>query len=196
MPKMKMKKISVQEAMAMYQEEKEFMMSNLPDDPEVILRQIEECYAAHNAEKAREDERFAQRVLSEDEAWEAYYWAVWEEDAYQEADWLDSEERKEEMEALRAYFEEMDSDEEDVIPMKSMKAAERRKKDVRHKNRVRSNAINAMRNNAKRGEDDQMASSSRGGVIVKDPKSLTARTEEVWKRAEKMKLVDDSTVID
>lgn len=193
MPKI-IEKISVTEAMAMYQEEKEFMMSNLPDDPDIILRQIEECYAAYNAEKAREDERFAQRVLSEDEAWEAYYWAVWENEAYQEADWMESEDHKAEMEALRAYFEEMDSDEEGVKPLKNMKAAERRKKDARHKKRVRNNAINAMRNNAKRGEDDQMASSSRGGIIVKDPKSLTARTEEVWKRAEKMKLVDDSTV--
>lgn len=188
MPKMTVKRISAHEAMSMYLEEKELMMSNLPADAERIKREIDECYALYNDEKVIDA---AMSVLDEDKAWAAYYWAVKNE-------LIDDESSSEETrEAICAYFEELEAAEDskdEAKPLKNMKAADRRKKDAHHKNKVRRNAINAMRNNAKRGEDDQKGSSSRGGVIVKDPKSLTAKTDEVWKRAEKMKLVDDSMI--
>ena len=193
MPRMMKRKISAHEAMSMYLEEKELMMSNLPMDSERIKREIEECYALYNQDLMLTGLTECDVELDEDVAWAAYFWAVNNE-------LIDEQSTEEETrEAIRAYFEELDAEddpEEENAPLKDMKAADRRKKDARHKKRVRRNAINAMRNNGKRGEDDQMGSSCRGGVIVKDPKSLTAKTDEVWKRAEKMKLVDDTTVVD
>lgn len=193
MPKMIERRISAHEAMDLYLEEKELMMSTLPEDSERIKREIEECYALYNQDLMLMGMTECDIELDEDAAWAAYYWALKNE-------LIDDQSTEEETrEAVRAYFEELDAEDdsdENMGQIKDMSAADRRKRDARHKKRMRRNAINAMRNNAKRGEDDQMASSSRGGVIVKDPKSLTAKTEEVWKRAEKMKLVDDNTVVD
>ena len=193
MPKMIERRISAHEAMDLYLEEKELMMSTLPEDSERIKREIEECYALYNQDLMLMGMTECDIELDEDAAWAAYYWALKNE-------LIDDQSTEEETrEAIRAYFEELDAEDdsdENMGQIKDMSAADRRKRDARHKKRMRRNAINAMRNNAKRGEDDQMASSSRGGVIVKDPKSLTAKTEEVWKRAEKMKLVDDNTVVD
>ena len=193
MPKMIERRISAHEAMEMYLEEKELMMSNLPEDSDRIKREIEECYALYNQDLMLMGMTELDIELDEDAAWAAYYWAM-------KNQLIDEQSTEEETrEAVRTYFEELDAEDDsddDLGQIKDMSAADRRKRDARHKKRMRRNAINAMRNNAKRGEDDQMSSASRGGVIVKDPKSLTAKTEEVWKRAEKMKLVDDNTVVD
>lgn len=193
MPKMIERRISAHEAMEMYLEEKELMMSSLPEDSDRIKREIEECYALYNQDLMLMGMTELDIELDEDAAWAAYYWAM-------KNQLIDEQSTEEETrEAVRTYFEELDAEDDsddDLGQIKDMSAADRRKRDARHKKRMRRNAINAMRNNAKRGEDDQMSSASRGGVIVKDPKSLTAKTEEVWKRAEKMKLVDDNTVVD
>ncbi len=193
MPKMIERRISAHEAMELYLEEKELMMSNLPEDSDRIKREIEECYALYNQDLMLMGMTELDIELDEDAAWAAYYWAM-------KNQLIDEQSTEEETrEAVRTYFEELDAEDDsddDLGQIKDMSAADRRKRDARHKKRMRRNAINAMRNNAKRGEDDQMSSASRGGVIVKDPKSLTAKTEEVWKRAEKMKLVDDNTVVD
>ncbi len=150
-----------------------------------IDKETDKCYADYAAQ-------IAQRVAEEmDIAWDQHQWDTFY------ADMCDEHDTKE---CIRQFFEaeetSKDTDTGATAPHKNMKAAERRKKDARHKKRVRRNAINAAKNNAKRGEDDQMHESCRGGIVIKDPKSLTQKTEKIWKQAEKMKLVDENTVVD
>lgn len=189
MPKMMPKKITVAEAITLCMQEY--------DMPDVIEnarmnKEMNRCYAEYDKMKAEMAKEVAQRVAEEMEiAWDD---KEWNEFMQRMEDDYDTEE------CIRRYFEELDSEEdstqEQTGPVKSMKAAKRRKQKARHKKRIRRNAINAVKNNAKRGEEDQMSTSSRGGFVISNPKSRTGKTERIWNQAEKMKLVDDNTVID
>lgn len=174
------KKMTVTEAINLY-------MDEFQDEIEAkrIDKETDKCYADYAVQ-------IAQRVAEEmDIAWDQHQWDKFYADMCEEYD-TD--------ECIRQFFEADDTNQEsdigDTAPQKNMKAADRRKKNARHKKRVRKNAINAAKNNSKRSEDDQMYESCRGGIVIKDPKSLTQKTEKIWKMAEKMKLVDENTPID
>lgn len=189
MPKMMPKKMTVSEAISLCMEEYEMpeILSKEQMDREVAL-----CYAEYEKAKMAAAKEVAQRVAQEMEiAWDEHDWDEYVSSA---EDGCDTEMY------VRQYFEELEEDsasgQKPTGPQKNMKAAKRRKQKARHKKRVRQNAINAAKNNAKRSEDDQMATASRGGYVIENPKSLTMKTERIWNKAEKMKLVDENTVVD
>ena len=171
----RLEKMTLNEAISMYMEEYQDEL-----EAKRISKETDKCYADYAAQ-------VAQRVAEEMAlAWDQHQWDDFYANTCEE---FDTEE------CIRQFFEteENHAAEEPVAtgPIKSMKAATRRKQNARHKKRVRRNAINAAKNNLKRGEDDQMAESCRGGYVIKNPKSLTQKTDKVWKKAAKMKLVDE-----
>lgn len=177
MPKMMPKKMTVNEALTMVMEE-----YGLPviSDEEKVNREIDQCYADYAKELA-----FC--VAQEMEiAWNEHDWEEFMRNADDDLGTADY---------VRKYFEELDAAndpiQEQTGPQKDMKAAKRRKQKARHKKKVRRNAINAVKNNAKRGEDDQKATASRGGFVVGERKSRTMKTDRIKTQAEKMKLVTD-----
>lgn len=177
----RLEKMTLNDAINLYMEEYQEEL-----EAKRIDMETDKCYAEYAAQ-------VAQRVAEEmDLAWDQHLWDEFYAVACED---YDTEE------CIRQFFESEDS--QDMVdeavdsgPQKDMKAAKRRKQNARHKKRVRRNAINAAKNNAKRGEDDQMSESCRGGYVIKNPKSLTQKTDKIWKQAEKMKLVDDNTPID
>ena len=177
MPKKMPKKLTVHEALSLVMEEYDLPLIS---DEEKMESEIAQCYA----DRAKE---IAQRVAEEMEvAWDEHEW----NEMMQNADIGSDTESY-----VRKYFEELDAIEDSVQeltgPQKDMKAAKRRKQKARSKKRIRKNAIDAVKNNAKRGEDDQMATASRGGFVVGVRKSRTMKTDRIKTKAEKMKLVTD-----
>lgn len=177
MPKMMPKKMTVHEALSLIMEEYDLPLIS---DEEKVNSEIAQCYADYAKE-------IAQRVALEmDIAWDEHDWEEYERNAENEIDTTAY---------VRKYFEDLeataDSSQEQTGPQKNMKAAKRRKQKARSKKRVRQNAINAVKNNAKRGEDDQKATASRGGFIVGARKSRTMKTDRITTQAKKMKLVTD-----
>lgn len=192
MPKKMPKKMTISEAISIYMEE-----YDLPEIPEVVdqdkmEQEVALCYAEYEKAKRIAATEVAQRVAQEmNIAWDEHDWREYLDKA--ETDYFTER-------YIREYFDEgcvsSDPVDESDGPQKNMKAAKRRKQKARSKKRVRQNAINAVKNNAKRGEDDMMFTASRGGYVVENPKSRTMKTERIWNKAEKMKLVDDNTVVD
>lgn len=189
MPKKMPKKITVEEAINIYMEE----MLDMPEAINLARMndEMEQCYAEHDKYQAEMAKVVAQKVAMEMEiAWDEHDW-----DEYMMS--VDDDYNTEE--CIRRYFDEISQNAElkssDAVPHKNMKAAQRRKKTAHHKKHIRRNAINAVKNHGKRSEEDKKATSCRGGYVVNNPKSLTMKTERIWNQAEKMKLVDDKTVI-
>lgn len=189
MPKKMPKKMTVVEAISFCMQEYE-----MPVDINQVRmdKQMEQCYDEYEKEQAATAKKIAQRVAEEMKiAWDERDWEEYIQSQENECDTA---------ECIRRYFEELemkeDSDSEQHGPQKDMKAAKRRKQEARHKGRVRRNALNAVKNNGKRGEDDQQATACRGGYIVENPKSLTMKTERIWNQAEKMKLVSEEDLED
>lgn len=189
MARMLPKKMTVEEAITMCMNE----MCDVPENTKTE-RELQLCYEEHEKNKAEMAKLIAQRVAEEMEiAWNEHDWDEYFKDLEEEADTA---------ECIRQYFEDDSDSQEYIIPEEltnsnsKSKRAKRRKQKARHKQHVRRNAVNAAKNMPKRSQDDMMYTSCRGGFIINNPKSKSLRTAHLWKRAEKMKLVDNNTVID
>lgn len=205
-------------AMSMYEDELDFILPTSVYDEQVARRiamEVDECYKQYEQEKA---ERIA---LETELAWDVYFWDEYYEGLFVETltnaelDYYDN---------LLAVFNEVDGfsksrkHSQKFFKFSRNTVPYRRKKEVRHKNKLRRNAINAMNNLRKRNCEDlnnitfsnrlfvimEMDEEgeplhkyadmityckSRGGHPVQLPKSLTIKAERVWARAAKMDLV-------
>jgi len=204
-------------AMAIYEDELDFILPASSYDERVARRiamEVDECYKQYEQEKA---ERIA---LETELAWDVYFWDEYYESLFvetlmhAEVEYYDntlaasnvSNDFKKSPEYSQKFFKFSRS----TVPY-------RRKQEVRHKKKLRRNAIDAMSNLRKRNREDlnnitdynrffvTLAMSEgeplswyadkvtyckyRGGHPVQLPKSLTIKAEKVWARAAKMKLV-------
>lgn len=204
-------------AMSMYEDELDFILPASSYNERVARRiamEVDECYKQYEQEKA---ERIA---LETELAWDVYFWDEYYEGLFVETltnaelDYYDN---------LLAVFNKVDGfsksrkHSQKFFKFSRNTVPYRRKKEVRHKNKLRRNAINAMNNLRKRNCEDlnnitdynrffvTLAMSEgepfrwyadkvayckcRGGHLVQMPKSLSIKAEKVWARAAKMKLV-------
>ena len=228
-------------AMAIYEDELDFILPANVYDEQIARRiamEVDECYKQYEQEKA---ERIA---LETELCWDEYYELMireTEEDACYDMVSLEEFERisyetdmcwfdyfnsiiPEEImddELVECYFEMfLELKSEASIhrnPESRHTVPYRRKQEVRHKKKLRRNAIDAMSNLRKRNREDlnnitdynrffvTLAMSEgeplswyadkvtyckyRGGHLVQMPKSLSIKAENIWARAAKMKLV-------
>lgn len=187
MPKMKPKKMTISEAIALCMEEYDIPEMPVISDEEKMDQEVAQCYAEYEKANQAAAKEIAQRVALEmDIAWDEHNWREYIDNA-EEGYFTEYYVRKY-FEALEAAEE---SDQDQSVPQKDMKAAKRRKQKARYKKKVRRNAINADKNNLKRSEDDQKATANRGGFVVGERKSRTMKADRLKTQAEKMKLVTD-----
>lgn len=232
-------------AMSMYEDELDFILSANVYDEQVARRiamEVDECYRQYEQEKVerivRETElcwdayNESRRILFEvDECYKQYACEEAELIAFEtEISWLEyeiSKSQEEEVEDdvpvdvyLDMFLELKDEASAKSVqkPSKPQRTGVYRcKQEVHHRNKLRRNAIDTMKNMNKRiCEDlnnmtasnrlfviDEMSNGiplrkyadiityckSRGGHPVQLPKSLTIKAEKVWARAAKMELV-------
>lgn len=204
-------------AMAIYEDELDFILPESVYSEQVARRiamEVDECYNHYAQEEA---ERIS---LETDLAWDFYFWDEYYETLFEETltdaelDYYDnitatssaSNDSKKSSEYSQNFFKFSRI----IVPY-------RRKQEIRHKKKLRRNAIDAMNNLRKRNSEDlnnitdydrffvTLAMSegeplscyadkvvyckNRGGHLVQRPKSLTIKAENIWARAAKMELV-------
>lgn len=175
-------------------------------EAERIQREINECYERRQYEREKqirsetceswEEYAYQQMQEAEDSRWDEFYeLRLWDEILDEE---LQMEETIEEADyslwLLEVLLQEEVREEVSAKEAKNVRA-QRRKQKVHYKMKVRKNAIAAMLNMQKRCREDEnnmTRCKNRHGSWVQMPKSLSARAEEIWARARKMHLVEES----
>ena len=173
---MKAIKIPLHLAMAMYEEEKDFIC---PEEQERrITSEIEACYEQFAKEEA-------QRIDYEtDISWYEFEDFLW---------WDTMFEDENEQDCIDAFYH----DESEELPCEEQKKprnrAYRRKQNKRCKNKLIRNTIDALNSFDKRIYEDMKNKSfckRRAGRWIELPKHKSVKTEKLWARTAKMHLLE------